>query len=117
MSEADNIEIRQKLFSPPPRASSSAASRTERPKASSFSRYFRRAWTASILPTIEVMVMAKALRPMVPREDTISSLAPSSAPRVTISSSRAAVWSRPSQGMGRSLNPAPTAAPTATRAR
>ena len=44
-----------------------------------------------MLPIMEVMVMAKALRPMVPREATISSLAPSSAPRVKISSSRAAV--------------------------
>ena len=72
-------------------ASSAWASWAVRPKASIFRMYFRRAWTASMLPIMEVMVMTKALRPMVPREDTISSLAPSSAPRVKMSSSRAAV--------------------------
>ena len=43
-----------------------------------------------MLPTMEVRVTARALSPMVPREEMISSLDPSSAPRVTISS-RAAV--------------------------
>ena len=72
-------------------ASSAWASWAVRPKASIFRMYFRRAWTASMLPIMEVMVMTKAFRPMEAREDTISSLAPSSAPRVKISSSRAAV--------------------------
>ena len=72
-------------------ASSAWASWAVRPKASIFRMYFRRAWTASMLPIMEVMVMTKAFRPMEAREDTISSLAPSSAPRVKINSSRAAV--------------------------